>query len=179
MKDVTLSKYVLPVFTQVTDIVQISVILFIPFTLCVLFAMLTVITIKSSTSPMLIESKAEKQHHTKERTITHMLLTVVIFYLLSLFFVGLRYVLPAKLGRVRYYSHGLGMTIFDCIATNILLLNSSVNLILYSAMNVTFREIFTAIFFRKVQPNEISDFHSVSSDTVNSVSVVGSPELEK
>ena len=176
VKDVNPSKYLTPVFSQVTDIVQISLILFIPFTVCVLFAVLTVVTIKTSNLAMLNGSSVDKQRHQKESVVTRMLLTVVLFYLLSCFFIGLRYILRAKLGRARYYSHGLGMTIFDCLATNILLLNSSINLILYSASSATFLQTFMEIFFRKARQKERASLHSVSNETMKTLSV---PELSE
>ena len=167
VKDVSQTRYVTPVFSQVTDILQISIILFIPFTVCVIFAVLTVLTIKTSNVSVLNESIADKQRSKKENIITRMLLIVVFFYLLSFFFVGLRYVVRAKLGRAQYYSSGLGMTVFDCIATNILLLNSSINLILYSGSNAAFRETLIIIFCRKFRSKETSSAHSTSNSTVN------------
>ena len=171
VKDVSQTRYVTPVFSQVTDILQISVILFIPFSVCVIFAVLTVLTIKTSDSSMLSESIADKQRRKKESIITRMLLIVVFFYLLSCFFVGLRHVVRAKLGRAQYYSYGLGMTIFDCIARNILLLNSGINLILYSGSNAAFRETFIIIFCRKFRSKETSSDYSASNSTVNIISI--------
>ena len=167
VKDVSQTKYVTPVFSQVTDVLQISIILFIPFTVCVLFAVLIVLTIKTSNVSVLNESIADRQRLKKENIITRMLLIVVFFYLLSFFFVGLRYVVRAKLGRAQYYSYGLGMTIFDCIATNILLLNSSINLILYSGSNAAFRETLIIVFCRKFRSKETSSDYSASNSTVN------------
>ena len=167
VKDVSQTKYVTPVFSQVTDILQISVILFIPFTVCVLFAVLTVLTIKTSNLSVLNKSTADKQCSKKESIITRMLLIVVFFYVLSFFFIGLRYVVRAKLGRAQYYSYGLGMTLLDCIATNILFLNSSINLILYSGSNAAFRETLIIIFCRKFRSKETSSDYSASNSTVN------------
>ena len=171
VKDVFLSKYATAMFNQITDITQISIILFIPFTVCCLFAILTVVAAKTHRPSMIHEkhSTSDKQRRLKESIITRMLLLVVFFYLLSCFSVGLRYVLRASLGRVRYYSYGVSMTIFDCVATNILLLNSSVNIILYSATNVTFRETFMAVFLCKI-PSKERSVHNISNDTMNTSS---------
>ena len=167
VKDVSQTRYVTPVFSQVTDILQISVILFIPFTVCFIFAVLTVLTIKTSNLSVLNESTADKQRHKKESIITCTVLIVVFFYLLSCFFFGLRYVVRAKLGRAQYYSYGLAMTIFDCIVLNMFPLNSSINLILYSGSNAAFRETLAIIFCRKFRSKETSSAHSTSNSTVN------------
>ena len=170
VKDVSQTKYVTPLFSQLTDVLQVSIVFFIPFTVCVIFAVLTVLTIKTSNFSLLNESTADKQRRKKENIITRMLLIVVFFYLLSCFFVGLRHIVRAKLGRAQYYSYGLGMTIFDCIARNILLLNSGINLILYSGSNAAFRETCIIVFCRKFCPKETSSAYSASNSTVNIIS---------
>ena len=147
-KDVTLSKYATPTFTQLTDNFQVIIILYLPFTISVIFAVLMVVTVKRSNQSMLKETQ-DQQRRKKENTLTRMLVTVVFFYLVSCIFVGLRLSLRAGLGRAKYYSYGVSMTIFDCIARDILMLNSSINLILYSSTNPTFRKIFVTLLFRK------------------------------
>ena len=168
-KDVTLSKYATPTFTQLTDNFQVIIILYLPFVISVIFAVLMVVTVKRSNQSMLKE-KQDQQRRKKENTLTRMLVTVVFLYLVSCIFVGLRLSLRAGLGRVKYYSHGVSMTIFDCIARDILMLNSSINLILYSSTNPTFRKIFVTLLFRKRQSKLRLGVHNILQDSENSLS---------
>ena len=96
VKDVTLSKYVTPTFTQLTDNVQVIIILYLPFVISVIFAILLVVTVKKSNQSMLNETQ-DKQRQSKENTLTRMLVTVVFFYLISCIFVGLRLSLTSRL----------------------------------------------------------------------------------
>ena len=171
IKDVTLSKYATPTFTQVTDNLQITMAGYLPFSICVIFAVLTLVTIRTGTTSELTktQSEAEKQRRIKESRVTRTLLIVVFFYLITSFFSGLRYSLRAKLGWARYQSYGVSMTVFDCLARNALLFNSSVNLILYSATNASFRETFWELFCGKHKSTKNLTNNSITvSETLES-----------
>ena len=168
-KDVTLSKYATPTFTQSTDNFQVIIILYLPFVISVIFAALLVVTVKRSNQSMIKETQ-DQQRRIKENTLTRMLVTVVFFYLVSCIFVGLRLSLRAGLMRAKYYSYGVSMTIFDCIARDILMLNSSINFILYSSTSPTFRKIFGRLFFRKSQSKQGQGLRNILQESENSLS---------
>ena len=165
IKDVILSKYATPQFLKITDNIQVILLLYIPWAIAAIFALLTVITVKKSRTEILQKSDHNDQNSAKEARLTRMLLAVVLVYLISCFFNGLRYNLRGTMGRKRYYTHGVALTVFDCITRSSSLVNGSVNLILYSATNPVFRETFVSIFFEKCRRLSLIN-HRKSMDTV-------------
>ena len=74
------------------------------------------------------------------------------------------------MGRKKYYTHGVTLTVFDCITRSATLFNGSVNLILYSATSSAFRCTFVSIFLRKCKWFRK---HRKSADTVYTESKFG------
>ena len=116
---VVLSKPATHQFLEIFDNIQVTCLVYLPWTISFLFMSLIIHHIRTASLVSKLTGNpgtqeiADRKRQNQERRVTVMLLTIVILYLLSGLISGIRHNLRGTLGRKRYYSWGVSMTIFD------------------------------------------------------------------